>query len=466
MRRAARAPGGTAGGRVVSPFGVLRLPAAGAFVALLLLLTACNGGSPTPTPSPAITPAPTPVVTPTVAPSPTPHGSSDIGPVRFDPVRAFAHVEALAVDIGSRPAGSEAERQAAVYLRDQLSRFGYEAKLQPFSYDVFADAGSSLDVLSPELLSLAVYPFEPSANGVVEGRLVDAGIGGPQDFAADTVGKIALIRRGDLFFSDKVANAETAGAAGVIVYNDEPGLFIGNLGEPSAIPALAVSQEDGQALLAMLQAGPVSARLEVRTESGARDSQNVVARPQDGECRLIAGGHYDSVAAGPGANDNASGTATVVEMARVLAADGEFDDVCFVLFGAEEIGLIGSDRFVESLTAAQEETLDAMLNFDMVGVGTQWLLAGSPSMTDLAATEADERGLDYIVERSSPIGSDHASFINAGTPAVFFHSLFVVVADDPNYHTAEDRAEHVQPTRMAEIADLGLAVIDILLGSR
>jgi len=295
---------------------------------------------------------------------------------------------------------------------------------------------------------------------------VDAGIGRPQDFPADTAGKIALIGRGVLFFSHKVANAEAAGALAVIVYNDEPGLFSGNLGGPSNIPALAISQEDGRALLTMVQAGPVSARLEVRTESGSRDSQNVFARPQEGECRLIAGGHYDSVPAGPGANDNASGAATVVEMARALAADGEFDDVCFLLFGAEEIGLVGSDHFVESLTPAQGETLEAMLNFDMVGVGTQWLLAGSPSMTDLAAAEADERGLDYSVEASTPIGSDHASFINAGIPAVFFHSLFAVVADDPNYHTAGDRAEHVQPTRMAEIADLGLAVIDTLLGSR
>ena len=445
----------------------MRLSAAAALVALLLL-TACSGGSPAPisTPSASTSPTPTAAASPTLALSPTPHGSSDIGPARFDPARAFAHVEALAVDIGSRPAGSEAERQAAFYLRDQLQSFGYEARLQPFAYDIFADAGSSLQVLSPQPLSPAVYPFEPSANGVVEGQLVDAGIGRPQDFPADTAGKIALILRGVLFFSDMVANAEAAGALGVIVYNDEPGLFVGNLAEPSAIPALAVSGEDGQALLAMVQAGSVSVRLEVRTESRSRDSQNVVARPQDGECRLIAGGHYDSVPAGPGANDNASGAATVVEMARVLAADGEFDDVCFLLFGAEEVGLIGSARFVESLTPAEEETLEAMLNLDMVGVGTQWLLAGSPSIADLAAAEADERSLDYIVESSSPIGSDHASFINAGIPGVFFHSLFVVVADDPNYHTAEDRAEHVQPARMAEIADLGLAVIDTLLGSR
>ncbi len=370
------------------------------------------------------------------------------------------------MDIGSRPASSEAERQAALYLRDQLQSFGYEVRLQPFAYDVFADVGSSLEVLSPQPLSPAVYPFEPSANGVVEGQLVDAGLGRPQDFPADAAGKIALIGRGALSFSDKVANAEAAGAVGVVVYNNEPGLFRGNLAGPSAIPALGVSQEGGQALLAMVQAGPVSVRLEVRTGSGERASQNVVAQPQDGECRVVAGGHYDSVPAGPGANDNASGAATVVEMARVLAADGEFDDVCFVLFGAEEIDLIGSAHFVESLTPVEQETLEAMLNFDMVGVGTQWFFAGSPSMTDLAAAQADERDLDYVVGGSSPVGSDHASFINADIPAVFFHSFFEVPIDDPRYHTAEDWAEHVQPTRMAGIAEVGLAVIDAVLSGR
>ena len=440
----------------------------------MLVIAACSGSSPDPTPSgsPAASetaaptpsnPAPTATAT---APPPTPGGSA-IETITFDPARAFAHVEALAVDIGSRPAGSPSEREAALYLREQLGRFGYVVQLQPFSYEVFVDAGSSLRVVSPSPLSTAVYPLEPSAEGSVEGQLVDAGIGRPEDFPADSAGKIALLRRGTLLFSDKVSNAAAAGAIGAVVYNNEPGLFAGALREPSLIPALGISQEDGRALLAMIESGPVSVSLEVRTDSGPRDSQNVVARPPDGECRLIAGGHYDSVPAGPGANDNASGTATVVEMARVLAADGEFDDVCVVLFGAEEVGLIGSARFVASLRPGEREALEAMLNLDMVSVGTRLLLTGSSSLTDLATEEAEERGLDVSVDRSLSLGgSDQASFINAGIPAIFFHAFFRVVADDPNYHTAGDRAENVQATRMADIGEVGLAVIDALLSGR
>jgi len=441
-------------------------------VAALFLLAACSGGSPAPTPAPppATVPAATPIPSPTPGPvvSPTPHSGSGQALARFDAARAFAHVEALAVDIGSRPAGSEAEAAAARYLRDELQGFGYDVELQPFSYDTFADAGSSLEVLSPQPLSPAVYPLDPSANAVVEGQLVDAGLGEPEDFPAGTEGKIALIQRGDLFFSDKVANADAAGAIGVIIYNNQPGLFAGQLSEPSAIPVVALSQGDGDALLAMTQSALVSVRLEVATESGPQRSQNVVARPPDGECRLVAGGHYDTVPAGPGANDNASGTATVVETARVLASDGEFDDVCFVLFGAEEVGLIGSERFVDSLSTTQSEPPEAMLNFDMVGVGSRWLAAGSPSLTDVATAKADEFGLDYDVPSSAFTdgGSDHASFINAGIPAIFFHSMFAVVADDPNYHTAEDKAEHVQADRLAEIGEVALAVIDTLLSGR
>ena len=375
-------------------------------------------------------------------------------------------MEALALVIGPRPAGSDAEDKAARYLRDQLQGFGYEIELQPFSFDVFVDAGSGLEVLSPPAASPAVFPFDPSANGVVEGELVGAGIGRPGDFPTDSAGKIALIQRGMLRFSEKVANAAAAGAVGTVIYNNEPPLFGGDLSVLSDIPAVAMSQEDGEALLAKTQSGPVSVRLTVLTETGPRDSQNVIARPPDGECRVVAGGHYDSVPGGPGANDNASGTATVVEMARALAADGEFDDVCFVLFGAEETGLIGSSRFVDRLTAAESETLEAMLNFDMVGVGTNWLLGGSLSITDIAVAEAEERGLDYIRSSSDLSGSDHASFLAADVPAIFLHSFFETIADDPRYHTTEDQPQHVEPSRMGEIGDAGLAVIEELLRGR
>jgi len=152
----------------------------------------------------------------------------------------------------------------------------------------------------------------------------------------------------------------------------------------------------------------------------------------------------------------------------VLVADGEFDDACFALFGSEEVGLIGSARFVDSLTAAQEGALEGVLNFDMAGTGAQWFLAGPSELSDVAKKEADERALKYTVSTASPeqLGSDHASFLNAGIPAIFIHSYTRTLADDPHYHTAEDKSKYVQATLMAEAGEMGLGMIESMLASR
>ncbi|KKM75674.1 hypothetical protein LCGC14_1387800, partial [marine sediment metagenome] len=94
------------------------------------------------------------------------------------------------------------------------------------------------------------------------------------------------------------------------------------------------------------------------------------------------------------------------------------------------------------------------------------LLGGSLSITDIAVAEAEERDLDYIRSSSDISGSDHASFLAADVPAIFLHSFFDDVADDPRYHTAEDQPQHVEPSRMAEIGDAGLAIIEELLRGR
>lgn len=369
------------------------------------------------------------------------------------------HVKELSVNIGSRPAGSEAEMRAALYIREELTRFGYETSLQAF--EIQRPAGqSALWVLSPEARQISAQSFQTGAGGSPEGELAAAGLGRPEDFPADIFGKIALIERGELYFRDKVRNAWEAGAMGVIIYNNQPGTFQGQLGEQGGIPAVSISQEDGLALVELLRSGPVTVRLEVNTQTVAATSHNVLAEPPGGVCRVIAGGHYDSVAQGPGANDNASGTATVIEMARALAADGSFDDVCFALFGSEEIGLIGSAFYVQSLSEEKRSQIEAMLNFDMLGVGNNWPFAGSGEITQIAEQEAEALGLTSSAGGQLPsnAGSDHASFISAGIPAVIFNCFC-----DQHYHTADDRFEFVQPERLQQAGDIGLGIIQRVL---
>ena len=366
----------------------------------------------------------------------------------------------LSIDIGVRAAGTEGETRAANYIRDQLAKYGYAASLQPFPIQTFTDVSTSLESLAPEQRSIEAQALGGSTSGTAEGRLLAAGLGYPQQFPTGTSGSIVLIERGEIPFGEKVANAAAAGAIGVIVYNNESGPFFGQLQDVSRVPAASVSREDGLALMGLVNGGDVSARLRVETRTDTTNSQNVVAKPPAGRCRLVLGGHYDSVSAGPGANDNASGTSVVIELARAMAADGVFDDACFVLFGSEEIGLVGSFHYVSALTAEELGGIEAMLNFDMLSVGDGWPLIGSDAVVDIAAQEATRLSIAHTTSASLPAsaGSDHAPFIQAGVPAMLFNCFC-----DPNYHTSGDRFEFIKEQRLAEAGAIGMGTAKTLL---
>ncbi len=432
-----------------SPISVAALAAA---LLLTVLVSACGGGS-----AEKATTASPAAETPSTSPSPAGAG---IGAPEFDSARALAHVRKLSVEIGSRPAGSAAEKAAAQYIKSELAADGYDTSLQGFPVDVFVDVKTKLSVTAPEPRDLDALAISGSASGTADGVLVSAGLGTPAEYPPGAAGKVVLLQRGGLTFTEKVQNAAAAGAAAAIIYNNQPGPFQGRANGRTAIPAIAISQEDGRTLLDLLKAGQVTLHAEVQAQTQGGESQNVIARPPGGDCRLILGGHYDSVPAGPGANDNASGTATVLEIARVLAAGGRQPGACFALFGAEEIGLVGSAQFVNSLSDGERRRITAMLNFDMLAVGSGWPLAGSPAILDLAASQARALGLEYETqaELTPDVGSDHASFIEAGIPSIIFNCFC-----DPNYHTADDRFEFVQESRLRDAGALGLAVARTLL---
>ncbi|MCH8051934.1 MAG: M20/M25/M40 family metallo-hydrolase [Chloroflexi bacterium] len=378
----------------------------------------------------------------------------------FDVDRALAHAEVLAVDIGSRPAGSANELAAADYIRAELASYGYEAELQPFPIETYEAVRSDLSVTYADGSSeIEATPLFGSASGTETEQLISAGLGYPGDFPAEAAGSIVLIERGEIEFSSKVANAEEAGAVAAVIYNDASGPFVGQLSETPGIPVLSIAREDGESLLDLMLNETLTATVDVEINVVSGESQNVVARPADGPCRIVVGGHYDSVPAGPGANDNGSGTAVVVELARTLAANGG-GDVCFALFGAEEIGLVGSLAYIAALSPDELSGIEAMLNFDMLAVGTSWPLVGSTALVDLAGEVAEELAIPYDVSPSEPGGSDHAPFIEAGVPAVIFNCFC-----DSNYHTASDRFDFLERQRLEEAGALGLGLLEALLAA-
>jgi hypothetical protein len=96
----------------------------------------------------------------------------------------------------------------------------------------------------------------------------------------------------------------------------------------------------------------------------------------------------------------------------------------------------------------------------MLGVGDQWPMVGSSSLVSLAIDNAAEIGITaFLGDLPEGVGSDHAPFIRAGVPGILFNCFC-----DPNYHTAGDRAEFVQVERLDVAGEIGLRMVEDLLG--
>ncbi|CAE7131314.1 unnamed protein product, partial [Rhizoctonia solani] len=195
----------------------------------------------------------------------------------------------------------------------------------------------------------------------------------PADFSGvDVKGKIALIQRGACNFAIKTTNAKAAGAVGVVIYNNAEGVISGTLGAPNATayaPVGGITKAAGEQLIQQLAAGqPISATLDINIFVEQRYSSNVIATSKAGNQSNIVfiGSHLDSVRAGPGINDNGSGSITVLELAIQLAKYKLKNAVRFAWWTAEEFGLVGSEYYVSNLPEAERKKIALYINLDMV----------------------------------------------------------------------------------------------------
>lgn len=404
--------------------------------------TAPPPSSPTPSPTARPTPSPTVSATPTATPAPADGG--------FDGARALAVATYLSQTIGVRVAGTAGERAAAEYLRQTLAAFGYTVAVEPFSAP-----GTDVPTVTVTVGGTAVSAaaLNGSADGSVSAPAVLVGYGDAAGVGTlDLHGRVAVARRGVNTFGDKYQRVRAAGAVGLVVVNSGPGPVAGTLGMAASIPVVSVGEEAGPAFDAAAAAG---ALVGVAVSEGDVTSANVVARPAPGaRCDVVVGGHYDTVPGAPGANDNASGSATVVELARAIAARGGLAGLCFVAFGDEESGLWGSKAYV----AARRDSGGlprAMLNLDVTGVGSGVEVIGSASLTSIALQAAASLGVPAALSSLPPgTSSDHASFIAAGVPAVFLTS-----GDFSLIHTPGDVASRLSAEEMDDVGEVALGTL-------
>ena len=384
----------------------------------------------------------------------------------FDANRAFETIRALSVDIGPRAPGSDGEKQAAQYLKGQFEQLGYDVSIQEFGIR---------DTLKVQLtVDGKQFPLG-TANGSaqtdeegVTGILYDAGLGLPEDFSEDAAGKIALIQRGEITFNEKVQHAIDAGAIGAVIYDNTDSLspLRPSLSISSSIPVVGLSKADGEALIAQMNEKDVEANLYVRTQTN-QTSQNVIAvkKPENVENPDIVyiTAHFDSVAFSPGANDDASGTSVVLEMARLLKdlpSDKEFR---FIAFGAEEIGLVGSNYYVSQLSSEEIHRSIANFQFEMLAAkheASSYMaintVDGQPnavwnhvnSVFDKLQLNKEEL---ILFRRGS---SDHVPFHNAGIMATCFNMGTANGGLEPEYHTPFDSIENISKERLQYAGDI------------
>ena len=410
----------------------------------MVLAVACTSAT--------VTPGPTVAPSPTVTPE---RGQAGLTALDLASADAFAELEKFLEELGPRESATAQEAVAAEYLQDRFQESGYETEIQRFTIEDLALAGMGLRLELPDPEEFAALPLERSGLGDVSGILTPVGLAMPGDLPDGGLeGRIAFAKRGVITFQAKAENVFAAGAVGLVIYNNVFGPFRGVLATQPDFPVISISRNDGEAIEDLLADSEIEASITLTTKD--LPSQNVIAEKKGpGESVVVLGGHYDSVPGIAGANDNASGAAVLVTLARMLADVDLPFTIRIVPFGSEELGLLGSRFYVESLSENELENTKAMLNFDALGTGSGVSVFGDGDITALVSDIGDQVNVDVAVTLGLRGGSsDFASFREAGVPYLMFFG-----DDVSRIHTERDTLEFVQAEMLGGAAAVAAALL-------
>jgi Zn-dependent M28 family amino/carboxypeptidase len=309
---------------------------------------------------------------------------------------------------GNRVVFGEGYDGSLDYVVRVLRRAGYDPQITPFNFPFWEETSPPvLNLVSPTAQSYVPgtaeqsdtpevdfisMPGSPSVNlddvPVVPVGGIEIPPGGPPpdasesgcdaaDYPAAVDGAVALIQRGFCPFVQKWELAQDAGAVGVIIFNEgntpqrQNALFINNQLADATAPAVISSFAVGQELYNLYQQGQ-NPTVDFQTFGTFQDrffDQVIAETPRgDPDNVVVVGAHLDSVEAGPGINDDGSGTALLLTMAQRLARPGHplRQKIRFGWWGAEEEGLIGSSYYADHLSAEEVSKIDVMLDYDML----------------------------------------------------------------------------------------------------
>ena len=378
--------------------------------------------------------------------------------IRLDQVREHqAALQGIAdANGGNRFSGTSGYDASAAYVAAKLRAAGYTVTIQTFDYLAYERLGpSALQQIAPSAVTYVegtdfglITQSDPGdVTADVTAVDLQLGLGNTStsgceaaDYAGFPAGNIALLQRGSCTFEQKAETAAAAGVAGIVIMNQGntsatdrnniPAVTL-TANNTSGIPVLGITYPLGVTL-----AGTPSLRMRVFANSLRQmlPTSNVLAEKLGTNTNTVvmAGAHLDSVLAGPGINDNGSGSAGLLEAAEQLANFAPQNTLRFAWWGAEESGLVGSTNYVNGLSQAEKDRIALYLNFDMIGSPNYIFMVYDADQTGFTAPVPIPQGSAAIEDlfesfytlKDEPYDdaefsgrSDYQAFINNNIPA-------------------------------------------------
>ena len=416
------------------------------------------------------------------------------------------HITYLADDkLEGRATGSKGEALASDYIAKAFEAINLKPAgdnntyLQAFDSHAGKALGTNNYIKAGETFDNIVetYPHPMSANGIVTGKIVGAGFGiiAPtldyNDYTGiDVKGKIVIIKFSSpdgthphskyVDFNDerlKIKSAVEQGATAVLFYNEDENYDVPTQDyrrtiTAENIPVIIISKTVAAKLLSFKNEITISAELNPVVKTG----HNVLGYIDNGAVNtIVIGAHYDHLGHGEiegslyrgapaihnGADDNASGVALIIELAKKIAtSDYKNNNYLFIAFSGEEMGLFGSKAFVAS-TLVNNYSINYMLNYDMVGrldTSKTIIINGVGSSTNwrlLQNIKIDDLKLKTTESGIGP--SDQTSFYLKDIPVLHFFT-----GSHNDYHKPTDDANLINYEGIVDVLDFSYVLIDSL----
>ena len=360
----------------------------------------------------------------------------------------------------SRNSGEPGYRASVDYVANLMRQAGYDVTIQPYTFDYFAYQGvPSMRENSPASHDYALVTdwnpgrsqgtatadVQPAGGTVIPSPGGSASGCADSDYAGFVAGRIALVQRGTCTFDQKVATAQAHGASGVIIFNEgndptRTGVFNGSLSSVPSIPVAFTSTAIGTDLYNQYNdAVAHSTALPNMTLSvhGIHDPNrldwNVIADSKGGDPNhiLVVDAHLDAIY-GAGMLDNGSGSATILDIAQQMKNVKPRNKLRFIWFGGEELGLLGSQYYVNNLSSSELAKIRYDLDADVTATPNYIIGVLDPAGVDLFGRTVSTQfppqvyapslvARDQLINYFDSIGKQHETFSPVGTDAFSFN---------------------------------------------